>query len=56
MGIRHKKIKQFINPSPSNYDPKQTLIRSRSKSPINFNSERYDFSKSITGIIGPGDY
>ena len=56
MGLKLKKLTEFINPAPSAYDPKEGLTKPRSQYPINSYSVRTDFSKSVTGRVGPGVY
>jgi len=57
MALKLKKLAEFSNPSPSAYDPKEDLTRPLSQRPINYHSDRIDFSKSITGTkVGPGVY
>lgn len=56
MALKLKKLTEFVNPAPSAYSPKENLTRPTSQRPINLNSDRADFSKSITGKVGPGIY
>jgi len=49
MGLKLKKLTEFVNPAPSAYEPKQVLTKPRSQHPINYYSHRTDFSKSVTG-------
>jgi len=52
-----KKLTEFVNPAPSAYEPKEELTKNSPQRPINLNSDRTDFSKSITGTkVGPGVY
>lgn len=48
MGLKLKKLAQFVNPSPLEYSPKEDLTRPRAPKSITFHSDRVDFSKSIT--------
>lgn len=57
MAIKLKKMTEFVNPAPTSYEPKDILTKPVSQRPINYNSDRIDFSKSITGgKVGPGKY
>jgi len=57
MSLKLKKLTEFVNPSPSEYDPKDILTKPLNQRPINYRSKRSDFSKSITGRqVGPGGY
>lgn len=57
MALKLKKLTEFANPAPCAYDPKEDLTKPTSQRPINYYSDRTDFSKSITGVgIGPGVY
>ena len=57
MAFKLKKLADFVNPSPSDYDPNTTFTKPTSQRVINYDSNRADFSKSITGArIGPGLY
>lgn len=57
MGLKLKKLSEFINPAPSAYNPKEDLTKPTPQRPINLYSDRTDFSKSITGFkVGPGVY
>lgn len=56
MSLKLKKLTEFVNPAPSAYDPKEILTKPTSQRPINYHSDRVDFSKSITGRVGPGVY
>lgn len=56
MALKLKKLTEFVNPAPSAYNPKEDLTRPASQRPINLYSDRTDFSKSITGRLGPGIY
>lgn len=57
MGLKLKKLTQFVNPAPSHYSPSEILTKPQSQRPIHLDSDRTDFSKSITGRnVGPGNY
>lgn len=57
MAKKLQKLTEFENPAPSAYDPKDSLTKPQPQRPINFDSDRTDFSKSITGKnVGPGVY
>ena len=57
MAIKLKKMTDFVNPSPSAYQPKEDLTKPLPQRAINYRSDRTDFSKSITGrSVGPGVY
>jgi hypothetical protein len=57
MALKLKKLTEFVNPAPCAYEPKQDLTRPASQRPINYYSDRADFSKSVTGKrVGPGVY
>ena len=46
----------MVSPGANHYRPKANITRPNAKSTIVFKSERVDFSKTITGAIGPGQY
>jgi hypothetical protein len=57
MGHKLKKVTEDVNPPPSAYSPSHELTKPQSQRPINFESDRTDFSKSVTGKhVGPGIY
>ena len=56
MGKKIKDLPQFITPGADNYEPKEDLTRPTPQRTINYQTNRTDFSKSITGAIGPGVY
>lgn len=56
MGRKLKKIPDFVTPAGSNYEPVDLLTKPNPQRVINFDANRTDFSKSITGNVGPGDY
>jgi hypothetical protein len=57
MASKLKEMSRFESPSPSAYDPKSTLTKPQPQRPINYDSQRTDFSRSITGKnVGPGVY
>jgi hypothetical protein len=43
-------------PGANYYKPKDSLTKQRVRSTIVFKGDRIDFSKTITGSIGPGQY
>ena len=56
MGRKIKDLPQFITPGADEYQPKEDLTRPNPQRVINYNTNRTDFSKSVTGNIGPGVY
>ena len=56
MGRKIKDLPQFITPGADEYQPKEDLTRPSPQRVINYRTNRTDFSKSITGPIGPGGY
>lgn len=57
MAIKLKKLTEFVNPAPTAYEPKDNLTKPTQQRPINYYSDRIDFSKSVTGgKVGPGKY
>ena len=57
MGLKLKKLTQFVGPAPDNYTPSHELTKPQYQRPINYDADRTDFSKSITGKrVGPGVY
>ena len=46
----------MVPPGANFYRPKINITRPKAKSTIVFRSDRLDFSKTITGPIGPGQY
>lgn len=46
----------LVTPGANHYRPKANITRAKAKSTIVFRSDRCDFSKTITGAIGPGQY
>ena len=56
MGKKIKDLTQFITPGADNYQPKENLTKPSAQRTINYYTNRTDFSKSITGPIGPGVY
>lgn len=56
MGHKLKKLTQDITPAGSNYNPVIYLTKPAAQRVINYATNRSDFSKSITGNVGPGDY
>lgn len=57
MAIKLKKLTEFVNPAPTAYEPNDILTKPAPQRPINYYSDRIDFSKSITGgKVGPGKY
>ena len=57
MGLKLKKLTEFVGPAPDNYTPRDSLTKPQAQRPINYDANRTDFSKSITGKrVGPGVY
>lgn len=56
MGHKLKKFTEFVTPAGSNYNPVDHLTKPLAQRVINYHTSRVDFSKSITGNVGPGDY
>jgi hypothetical protein len=56
MGKKIKDMEKFITPSSFSYHPLIDKVKPNSTKIINYESNRFDFSKSSTGIIGPGKY
>jgi hypothetical protein len=58
MGLKLKsQPPKFITPGANNYLPNDSFVKTNSPRPINLNSNRADFSKSVTGVlVGPGNY
>lgn len=56
MGRKIKDIPDFVTPAADNYDPNEVLTKPNPQRTINYQTKRTDFSKSITGAIGPGVY
>lgn len=54
--MHRDKSKPFVLPGAGNYDINDGLIKRKAQSSIVFTSDRVDFSKTITGNIGPGHY
>lgn len=57
MGLKLKKMTEFVGPAPDNYTPSDSLTKPQPQRSINYDANRTDFSKSITGKrVGPGVY
>lgn len=56
MGRKLKDLPEFITPAGSDYTPIEYLTKPAPQRVINYDTNRVDFSKSITGVVGPGDY
>ena len=56
MGKKIKDLSKFISPGADNYEPTDSLTKPTPQRTINYRKDRTDFSKSITGNVGPGDY
>lgn len=56
MGRKLKEQQQFITPAGNDYKPNDVLTKPNPQRVINYDTMRSDFSKSITGNVGPGDY
>ena len=56
MGKKIKDLTQFITPGADNYNPTDDLTKATPQRVINYKTDRTDFSKSVTGQIGPGVY
>ena len=57
MAAKFKKEEPVESPSPSAYEPNSSVIKPQPQRPINYYSQRTDFTKSMTGRkIGPGAY
>jgi hypothetical protein len=56
MGRKLKDLTEFVTPAGSNYDPVDLLTKPNPQRVINYHTDRVDFSRSITGKVGPGDY
>jgi hypothetical protein len=56
MGRKLKNLPEYVTPAGSDYNPSDHLTKSAAQKVINYHTNRVDFSKSITGIVGPGDY
>lgn len=47
---------KLATPGSADYSPKINITKRKAQSTIVFKSDRVDFSKTITGPIGPGSY
>lgn len=56
MGRKLKELTEFITPAGSDYNPVDLLTKPTAQRVINYHTMRVDFSRSITGKVGPGDY
>ncbi len=56
MGRKIKNLPEFITPAGNDYDPIDYLTKTTPQRVINYDTNRTNFSKSITGEVGPGDY
>jgi hypothetical protein len=57
MGKKLKKEDEQNTPGSNYYNPNADVVKYSPQRPINFQSNRVDFSKSITGKrVGPGSY
>lgn len=56
MGRKLKDLQKFITPGADEYYPTDDLTKPAAQRVINYETNRTNFSKSITGQIGPGDY
>lgn len=56
MGKKIKDIEKLAVPGTGQYDPKYSLAKPNSQRTISYKAYRTDFSKSMTGRVGPGEY
>lgn len=56
MGKKIKDLTKFVTPGADNYRPKDDLTKPNAQRTVSYYTNRTDFSKSITGKIGPGVY
>jgi hypothetical protein len=54
--FQEKEDEKLGTPSSADYSPKTNITKRKAQSTIVFKSDRVDFSKTITGPIGPGSY
>lgn len=54
MAKQQDKDNPISTPAPTDYRPKYHLTTGKARSPIFFRGQRVDFSKTLTGPIGPG--
>lgn len=45
-----------MTPAANDYNPIDNLTKPNSQKAISYQTQRVDFSKSVTGSIGPGKY
>ena len=56
MGRKLRKLSEFIPPGADHYAPNYAFNKHTPQRTINYQTNRCNFSKSVTGNVGPGVY